>query len=394
MLIYRQQLENLLEFKNKTDDLMISLYLNVIPNDSITAHLNPLIHNTRNKIKESLDKDRLRKVDRLIANIEEYATSNLQRLQNTQLVVIFADTTGFWQEFRLPVSFPGKMVVEAHPYIRPLSLLLDEFHRYLILVTDSRHTRLFSLYLGDFEEHPDIFIHDEVPDRVRTKESMAVGGGGESIMGVFSGVGDKGIEDHIKEHFHRHLRDAADKTFEYFKKQKFTRLIIGTPDDRSRPWLKGHLHSYLQERLAGEFTAQPTSKDSDLKQLALKTAAKYEREQEIRLVDMIFEKSSPGNLGLLGIDPVIKSLAKGQVHTLAIERGYRRTGYICYDDHTLSSDKENCPLCNRPMSEVNDLIDEMVEVALMQNAEVRHIVSPHEEFQKYHAGAILRFAQQ
>ena len=394
MLIYRRQVENLLQYKNKTDDLMVSLYLNVAHGGNILSQLNALAHNTRNRLKENLEKEKLRNVDRLLSEIEEYAKVSLINLKNTQLIVIFADTSGFWQEYRLPVSLPGKLIVEEHPYVRPLTLLLDKFERYLIVVADSRHARLFALYLGDFEERPDVFMESEVPDRVKVKQSMAAGSGAESTLGVYSGVGDGRIESHIEEHIHRHLRVVADKTFEYFKERKFTKLIIGTPNDKNRPWLKSQLHSYLSERLAGEFTAQPTLRDDVLKQRALEAAEQYEREKDVALVNTIFEKSGPGDMAILGVDPVIKALGKSQVHTLAVERGYTRKGYICYKDHTLSSEQGNCPLCNESMAEVNDILDEMVEIALLQNSEIRHIMTRHDAFSQYHVGAILRFTMQ
>lgn len=392
MLLYNQQLEELIRYKNQTNNPMVSLYLNMPPGVDAITRLNSMIHSARNNLKTTMEKDRFEAVDRLLTEIENYARHNLKRVEKTRLVVIFADTAGFWQEYRLPVSLPGHIAVDSDPYIRPLSALLDQFDRYLVLVADSRHARLFSLYLGDFEAHPDIFMEDEaVPDRVRANESMARASGGQSAKGVYGGLGDKRIEGHIKDHIHKHLKNTTDKTFNFFKEKNHTQLIIGTPEDKNRSWLKDHLHSYLKERLAGEFNANPSLPDSELKELALETAKQYERERETRLIDTVFEKNSPGNLGVLGIDPIIRALRKGQVHTLIIENGYQTKGFICRDDDTLSLSGGDCPLCGHPMEEVDDLLDEMVAEALLQNSEIKHIFTNHPEFEQYHAGALLRY---
>ncbi len=391
MLIYHQQLEELAKYRKQTDEPMVSLYLNVAPPEDYKTHLNSMIRTTRNELKDRMDKDRFEAVDRLFGTIEKHAKNTFHNLKNTRLVVIFADTTGFWQEYRLPVSLPGELAVEPDPYIRPLTTLMDEFERYLVLVADSRHARLFSLYLGDFEEHPDIFMESDVPDRVRVNVSMASGGGSGGAK-VYQGLGDKRIEGHIKDQIHKHLKASADKTFEYFREKDFTRLIIGTPDDKNRPWLRDHLHSYLKDRLAGEFNARPTLPDNELKNMALETAAAYERENEKRIIDTLFEKSTSGSMAVLGIDPVIRALRRGQVHTLVIENGYKTRGYLCLNDHNLSTTETACPLCEAPMTEVDDIIDEMVEEAILHNSEVKHVFTEHPEFEKYHAGAVLRFS--
>ncbi len=393
MLIYNEQLEELARYKAATDDPMISLYLNVTPPGDVSTQLNSLLHTARNEISEKMDAEGAERVERVFNRIEKHAKNQILRLKNTRLVAVFADSGGFWQEYRLPVSLPGQLVVEPKACIRPLSTLLDEFDRYLVLVADSRHARLFSLYMSDFEEEPDVFMESEVPDRVRVNISMAAGSGHAGGK-VYGGIGDKRIESHIKDQIHKHMKTAADKTFEYFKKKKFSRFVIGTPDDKARPWLKAHLHSYLKNRLAGEFNANPSMPDTDLKNAAMETVARYERENENRIIDALFEKSASGSMAVLGVDPVIRALRKGQVHTLVVENDYRVKGYACHEDHVLSSRQEDCPVCGAPMLEVGDLIDEMVGEAILHSSEIRHVFTAHGEFEKYHAGALLRFSMQ
>lgn len=44
------------------------------------------------------------------------------------------------------------------------------------------------------------------------------------------------------------------------------------------------------------------------------------------------------------------------------------------------------------MEKTDDLAEEMVAGALAQGAEVEHIFEAHEDFEKYQAGALLRFS--
>lgn len=392
MLIYRRQIKDLIRYENQ-GNTMVSLYLNVTPPLDISSEWNARARQARREIAHRFDKTALSKLDRLFDRIAEFVIHELKRPQNTRVVAIFADTAGFWQEYHLPIGLPTRIVVGPNPFVRPLSVLMDEFERFLVLIADSRHARIFSLYLGDFEEHPDVFLtHEEVPDRVRINLAMTAGSGAYSSIGVRGGTGDDQVASHVEDHIYRHMKEVARITFDFFKEKRFTRLIIGTPDDKTRPMLKDTLHSYLSQVLAGEFNAQPDNRDEDLRLLALAAAEKYERKRESETIDTLFEKAGPQRgLGVLGIEVVIDALRLGQAHTLVIRGDFRKPGYECPADHILSSFENICPLCGGEMNQVDDLVDEMVEAAISQDTEVEYIFGQHEEFDKYGIGAILRF---
>ncbi|MFP4193449.1 MAG: hypothetical protein ACLFRO_00755 [Desulfobacterales bacterium] len=317
---------------------------------------------------------------------QKYVNYNLQRPERTRLVAIFADNDGFWQEYHLPVALPNQIVVEPDTYTRPLTILLDEFDRYCVLVSDARKAKIFSLYLGEFEEEPDVFVEDEVPNRVRVNRSRTIG-----ATGIHSGIGDDNIQRHIESQIHRHLKNVAEKTFGFFKDKQFDRIILGGPEDKVRYQLKDHLHSYLKKRLAGEFNATPDDNASKLREKAIEVAQRYEREYENEIIKELFEKSGPGGMAVLGADPVIEALTLGQVHTLVIDNDFKKEGYMCTKDHLLSTYLETCPVCGSKMEKTEDLGDEMVEEALCQNAEIEHVFADNEEFGKYGVGALLRF---
>jgi len=303
------------------------------------------------------------------------------------VIALFADADGLWQEYHLPVGLPDSITVNAGPYIRPLTMLLDEFDRYCVVVVDSRKARIFSLYLGEIEESPDVFLEDNVPDGVRVKQSMTIGGGGT----VHGGIGDKRIERHTQDHVHRHLKHVADKTLAFFRKQRFNRLILGGPSDKTLPRLKDHLHSYLKERLVTEFTAHPDNRRPEIKEKAVLAAQAWERDREQALIAEIIEHSGPGDKGELGLEPVLEALNLCQVQTLVLNPDFKTDGYICPRDHTLSTYQAQCPVCNSAMNYTEYLAEEMVEAALNQNAETAHVFAPNEDFEPYGVGARLRF---
>ncbi|MFP3983707.1 MAG: hypothetical protein ACLFV2_08480 [Desulfurivibrionaceae bacterium] len=384
MSIDRKKLNDLAGYRNEKNPV-VSLYLNVTTLRNYRSELNSLIHTTLPSLEERYDKQQLKGLRQIFDKLEEYARTSLDKLENTRLIVIFTDNDGFWEEFYLPVGLPSQMVVEPDPYIRPLSMLLDEFPSYCVLVCDSNKARLFSLYMGGFEEDSEIFLKEEVPGQIRVHRSLT-----RSSTSVQGGLGDEGIRRHIQDHIQRHMKNVADMTLDYYKDRGFNRLILGGLDEKGRSLLRNHLHSYLKQCLIGEFKAGTSDRTGDIREKALKVAQDYERRHEMDLIDSLFEEKGR-NLGVFGVEPVIEALMMGQVHTLIMENDFKKSGFICAGDHILSTYLEICPVCGQEMDRTEDLAEEMVAEALYQNSEVEHVFAEHRDFHEYQVGAILRF---
>lgn len=381
------QIEELLQYHDRQHPV-ISLYLNLTPPRDFTIELRSLVHAAGKELKESEDynENQLRELEDLLETLKNHVRDAVSR-KSIRLLVIFASSGGLWREFGFPIALQSRIVVEATPYVRPLTILLDEFHRYCIVVIDSSKARIFSLYMGEFEEHPDVFIQSDVPDRVNVKISMT----GDLAVGVRGGLGAERIQRHIKDHIHRHLKHVAEQTFKIFREEKFDKLIIAGAGDKVLPWFQDHLHSHLKEHLIGQFFAQPEDNDEELKDKAIQEAQKAERLHEHRLIEQLMDQKGPGGKAVLGVEPTLEALLAGQVHTLIIRHDFKESGYTCRSDHILSTHLKTCPLCGQPMKEVSDLGEEMVDEALFQGAEIEHVFASHEDFNPYGVGALLRF---
>ena len=387
MYLDHNEIQSLVQYRN-TESPVISMYLNVTPPRNFETELNSLIHVARQKIEErGSHTERQRKdLDKLLQRIQTRVGTELKLVKATRTVVIFADAQGLWREYMLPVSLSSQIVVEPDPYTRPLTMVLDEFERYCVLVADSRKARIFSLFLGEMEEHSEIFVEDEVPDRVRVNLSMT-----GTSTGVMGGLGDERIQRHIEDHVNRHLKHVADKSFDFVKDKGFTRVILGSTEEKILPRLKDHLHTYIRERVVGEIDARPDDHKETLKEKALEMAQEFERQEERDKVNRLLELHHAGDKAVLGLEPTLEALMFGQVHTLILENDFRATGYVCPADHFISTYLTECPLCGGPMEEFADIADEMVEEAVFQSAETEHVFAHIDEFAEYKVGALLRF---
>ena len=387
MYLDHNEIQSLVQYRN-IESPVISMYLNVAPPRNFATELNSLIHVARQKIEErGSHTERQRKdLDKLLQRIQTRVGTELKLVKATRTVVIFADAQGLWREYMLPVSLSSQIVVEPDPYTRPLTVVLDEFERYCVLVADSRKARIFSLFLGEMEEHSEIFMEDEVPDRVRVNLSMT-----GTSTGTKGGIGDERIQRHIEDHVNRHLKHVADKSFDFVKNKGFTRVILGSTEERILPRLRDHLHTYIRERIVGEMEARPDEHKDTLKDKALEKAQEFERQDEREKVGRLLELQNAGGKAVLGLEPTLEALMLGQVHTLILENDFRAPGYVCPVDHFISTYLTECPLCGGQTVEFSDIADEMVEEAVAQSAEVEHVFAEIEEFSSYKVGALLRF---
>ncbi len=387
MYLDQEEIQNLVQYRN-TENPVISMYLNVTPPRAYSTELNSLIHVARQKLedRQSHTSRQRKELGKLLEGIENRVRKDLSPAKGTRTVVLFADADGLWREYMLPVSLSSQIVVEPDPYTRPLTMVLDEFERYCVLVADSRKARIFSLFLGEMEEHSEIFVEDEVPDRVRVNLSMT-----GTSTGVMGGLGDERIQRHIEDHVNRHLKHVADKSFDFVKDKGFTRVILGSTEEKILPRLKDHLHTYIRERVVGEIDARPDDHKETLKEKALEMAQEFERQEERDKVNRLLELHHAGDKGTLGLEPTLEALMMGQVHTLVLENDFRAPGYVCPADHFISTYLTECPLCGGPMEEFADIADEMVEEAVFQSAETEHVFAHIDEFAEYKVGALLRF---
>ena len=365
--------------------LVVSLYLNVDgakrPRlQDYEKELHSLINRARHEWftgDGGVDKEKKRALTKDLDRVQEFITGEWRRQGVKGLVVFSCADGGFWHVFELPVGVPSALIVGAEPYAKTLTALLDEYKRYCVVGVDRKRVRFFTVFLGEIEEHHGVFVDDMVPDQVKE--------------GEWAGLRQSRIARHIEDHVMHHLKDSAGLAFNFFLQHGFDRLILAGHKELFSKF-KATLHPYLQERLVGEFSIDPDAPLTEILKKSLLVEAKVQKREEESLVAKLREESHAGGLGVTGLKPTIEALMRGQAHILLVGDGYEERGFICYRDRYLTVEAGDCPICGAPLNLADDIVEDIVQVAIDQNVRIEHISHVGDLTEREKVGALLRFA--
>lgn len=123
------------------------------------------------------------------------------------------------------------------------------YKRYLVILADRKKARVFTIYLGDFEDTGEVIEAFDVPQKVKAE-----------------GFSTGRINRHIKDHLCRHLKEIGSKTWEYLIKRRIKRLdgiFIGSHRELFSEVQK-HLPAKLQRKILGRFSMEPNNALGDI----------------------------------------------------------------------------------------------------------------------------------
>lgn len=309
-----------------------------------------------------------------LRKIERFLKSKLSRKGMGGVAIFSCSARDFFQAYYLRTAVKDRIVLKKSFYIRPLTLILDEFKRCIVVLIDRSKARVFKAHLGEMLTYTE--ITDEVPGQVREAG--------------FKGYEEKRIRRHIEQHVQWHYKNVAGKLLDLFKTDRFERLILGGTADVIKEFEKV-LHTYLRERVIGRFTIESDAPIIEVFEKSRKLAEKLERKSEEKLVKRLLEDLWPQGLGTVGIDPTIGSLMRGEVYSLLVTVGFIESGFSCRQCGYMSSKEKKCSMCDSDMEPVSDIVDELITEAVRQRAIVHHISSTLELSKKGGVGSLLRF---
>ena len=307
--------------------------------------------------------------------ISQYFNSHPEA-RRSPMALFCCSGESFWQAVRLPRMLRSGFIVGETFYLQPLTVLLDQYHRYCTVLVDRQSARIFEIYMGESEEHA-AFL-DDVPGRIKAA--------------TWTGGNERQIERRTENKAHQHYKRTAEVVLQFFRKHHFDWLILGGHPEGLAVF-EGHLHSYLRARLIGSFHADPKAASwQPILAKSMEIADVRDRQEKAQLIEEVFNKASHGRLGVVGLAETLRALELGEVHTLVLDQDFQASASICRNCGGAAAEgPQVCNRCGELLQRLENAAEHVVEQAIQDGSQVRFVNSNDRLMQAGNIGALLRF---
>jgi peptide subunit release factor 1 (eRF1) len=315
-------------------------------------------------------------VERDLERVQQHIR-NPANLPSTQGIAIFAcEGIGLFEAIPLPVVYRSRLAVDATPLVRELASVEEEFGRLLTVVLDRTSARFFEVTAYDTVELIGLRADSTRGKRFRGDQDGP-------------GWGEHTYNNRIRQEKQRHFEAIARQLFAIDRRRPAHGIVIaGTGSDAGA--VEPFLHNYLVERVIGTAKLNPKEATPAVVHAAtLAVRESWERETERAAVRQMQEGLGTG-WAVNGIDPTLRTLARGQARTLLVNADASEPGFRCGDSGRLARTERECRAEGEPFP-VLDIVDDAIEEALRQGVDVNVIYEPEARDAVDGLGAMLRF---
>ncbi len=322
---------------------VLSLYVDIRPQLQPERAYLAAAKSLLSDLADTLDEDARERLEPERQRAQGWLEEN--RPTGRSLALFSCSPVGFWQAHYLAVPVRQHAAFETTPYLTPLLDLLDEYERTAVVLVDKEKARLFTVFLGEIEEHKG--FKDFVP--------------GKHDQGGWSQMN---YQRHHEEHVYEHLKDVVGAIQELQRDQAWDRLILSGPEEPVTA-----LHGMLPESLSGlvvdTFPGAMYARDSDVLRWALDVNERLEREAEVRLLEELLGTAAAGHTAVQGAENVLDAAWQANVQKLLLSEGLDLSGTQCEAcGHLDLSERDRCPACGGKVARVGDMVERVAHRVL------------------------------
>ena len=380
-MIGHEVVDRLLHFR-PVDAPVLSAYVAVPPDPGELRGAEARFRSVLKPIRELADSHELEHHPResLRADVARVLDVGKRAVEFTgHAVAVFAcQRAGLYEEVVLPPRVRDRAVVDATPYVRPLLAVLDEAHRFCVVVVDREHAWLYEYFMGELE------AAEKAHGRALREPNYAGGWQGYK-------------EDHTHHKAallaRRHYRETAEAAEDLLRRTGAELLIVGGHEETVAEFLP-YLSHEAQPKVAGTFVVDPsTLTPGQVREQAEKVVDAYERAEEARLVGEALEKVAAGGFGAVGLEWCLMAVNEQAVGLLLVHDDQQAPGRACDNCGWLGLAGDECPVCRQRTRETPDVIDEVAEAVLGAGGRVEHVYA-ETAMPAHTVAALLRFPVQ
>jgi peptide chain release factor subunit 1 len=373
----RDTLRRLAAAKAENGGKAISFYLNLEPTEFATpparaSAIRSLLDEGEKKLKEVEGGQTDRGLRSDFERAREFFSRDLPTDGARGLAVFCSGEGDLFEVIRLPRPVESEVVISDSPFIEPLVDLVSG--SWCILLCNRRTARIFRGSSDRIEEVA----------RVTSEDVLSQADAG--------GWSQQRYERGQDEEVHRHLKRVADVLHRRFRRARFDHLLVGCPEELTSD-VERTLHPDVAQRLAGRISVDVENTTDDAVLAAASPVMQaHELNAERTALDRLKQGVGAGGRGVAGLEDALTALNERRVETLLIEERFRMPGGKCPQCGSLFGDHvTKCPADGTANEPFGDIVEEAVELALSQSADVI-IARHHDDLEQMGGiGAVLRF---
>jgi peptide chain release factor subunit 1 len=377
-MISKSDIESIVERRAVPDSPVLSVYLDIDQSNAanLQDRFQTALKDMLRAIETHLDKPRLNNFSADAERVRQYVSGLESRAKG---LICFSDDSEnfFWtREIKAPVRNQARWSDTA--YIAPLLEILDEYERYGVILVDKAHARLFSVYIGEIEEHFDALA----PAPVRLIRTT----GTDHILS------ERRFQSKAEMHVHWHLKHIAELLDKLVDQYGFDRLLLGGPVEATTA-LQQLLSKRVRSRVVERLSLPIKASVAEVLDAALGVERHVERQMEEQIVEelIIGDAHHPSELGL---EPTVDALCQERVWRLIYADSFHPRGGRCVNCTMLFARTEgSCDYCGAAIKPVDDLLEQMIQRVLEQDGKIEEVTGDAalRLRQVGSIGAVLRF---
>jgi peptide chain release factor subunit 1 len=360
MLLGHAAIDRLLHFRS-TGAPVLSAYVTVPPDPGelkgVHARFLSLLQPIRDMVRSNgLTHEQRESLRNDIDRVLEVA-SRASEAQGRAVGVFACGLAGFYEEIQLPRPVRDRAVVDATPYLRPLLAVLDESHRYLVVVVSRDNAWFFEFYMGQLE----------TATRVKGRHVR------KRDYGGWHGLDEYHARNRAEEQTRHHYRQTAATADEMFESTGAELILLAGHEETIAEFLPV-LPQALRGRVAGSFVVDPhTMTPGRIREQADQVVDAYERAEETRLVGEVLDRVGARGLGAAGLPWCLLAVNEKAVECLLVHDDEQRPGRVCDRCGWLGLEGDECPVDGFRTRPTPDVIDEMAATVADSSGHVEHV---------------------
>jgi hypothetical protein len=335
---------------------VVSLYLNLEPEEAVVGK--PRAHfSVFNSLRHSELAARRELVEALPAHARNALQADLDAIEafladlepdGARSLAILKSGKQLNRVIRLPLRTADRLTIDRDPYLEPLEATIEENPAALVVEVEKEIARFWSHHLGRLQEIDSLvsFVPTDTVDSGRPGK----------------------VQRHRQTHLVWHLKASAQLTSRLLTDKHFGLLML-SGERTILAEFESFLPKAVQMRIVARLKEFSERERQELETEVERALAEHRRAQEEAALADLGEYRAAGVL-ICGLPGVIEAISLFQARRLFVTSRLEQPGYVCRQHHYLSLEPGRCPFCDAELLAVENVVDELIEVARMHGVEL------------------------